>query len=356
MPIQFVGSSSAFSIDGQTAQVFLNNLTGGIDTAARTGDLVIISTGIGGTVDYTSSAYTVVADLYANDTHDANLFVRYVFMGATPLTSFSQGGTGNTATSMALVAHVFRGVSTAMPISPAVATATGINSFRANPPAVTPSFDNSWIYVVGAGSDATVGSFSTMGLSNFVAVSAADTSSISLGAGYRPDVSTTYDPPAFTNTATDTANGSWAAATLALVPTIDGVAEDSVSFLGQSGGRVVLEAAGLSDLSLSGASIASLADAPTEIRATLYNANGQPYPAGTPVFIYNEDGTLALATEVGQISGVMPNALLPLGDGEVAVRFANGDFQRRFIVVAPNVDASGLVTNVLTATQLSWTG
>lgn len=95
---------------------------------------------------------------------------------------------------------------------------------------------------------------------------------------------------------------------------------------------------------------------PTEIREVLKDATGANYPNGTKVYCYSATGALEWTGAVGQVTGSPQNtghaSVLPAGPGEVVFEFNNGDLAQRYLVVDPGVDADGLVTNLITPTQL----
>ena len=228
MAIEFVGRSSV-SQQGETSGTMtmsLTALTGGIDTAARTDDLVVIVWGIGSSGDramaITTTGYTVISELYANDTSDTNLEVAYKRMGPTADTSVVFPNSGSSNNGNAALAYVFRGVDPTTPLDVTSTTATGINSGRPNPPPITPTTAGTVILVAGAAANSAMAVFtqSTGELSNFFSLLRTEQFDIAVGAGTFNWVATPFDPIVWAGGTTNTA-ASWAAVTLALRPAND---------------------------------------------------------------------------------------------------------------------------------------
>ena len=130
--VSFVGSAENSSVGNTDTTVDLTTITG-----LAQDDLVIVTGGIGDDdnvnhdVIVNTTGYTEVADLFADDTDDANVAVWYKFMGATPDTSVVvEGSTGGTDSSIAVVVMVFRGVNTTTPMDVTPTTVTGINTMH----------------------------------------------------------------------------------------------------------------------------------------------------------------------------------------------------------------------------------
>jgi hypothetical protein len=137
-------------------------------------------------------------------------------MGGTPDTSVQVSGTGSTNNAGRVTVFVFRGVNGTTPIDVTATTATGINTGRPTPPAITPTTSGAWIYSMGAsGNQAPLAFTST--LPNFITATQGDTTSVTIGSGAFEWVSGTYTPAQFGGNSTST-NYSWAAVTLALRP------------------------------------------------------------------------------------------------------------------------------------------
>jgi hypothetical protein len=157
--IQFVGVQT-LGRAGTTssATIDLTALSSGISSAAAAGDLVIAAFSTGSDTQRTlaitdgANDYTeVTPQLYSNDTYDVNLRVAYKFMGGTPDTTITFGGTGSIDDAGACLVLVFRGVDSDAPIDIVVQTATGINTANHSPPTITPATAGAWPICFGAG-------------------------------------------------------------------------------------------------------------------------------------------------------------------------------------------------------------
>lgn len=236
MAIQYVGgktSSKVGATTGVTDVTINTGLTGGIDSAVRTGDLVIGIFATGSTADRTlwindssNAAMTLLgSELYGNDTNDCNLRVVYKRMGASPDTFVRFGPTGNAADAGAMQVRVYRGVSADTPFDGVtVTTATGIDTTAVNPPSITPATRGAWIFMAGAGGHANGQlTFATTPsyLSNFLTNGGSnDTQDVSLGTGdYTAWTSSAYDGATWTvPTGTGVLSSSWAALCAVLRP------------------------------------------------------------------------------------------------------------------------------------------
>ena len=231
MAIQFVGSLNITKGTTVNANVNINltALTGGIDTAARAGDLVIIANQTADTnsapatiniKDPSGTAYTTAgSQLYANDTTDINLLVGYKVMGSTPdaTATFAQSTSvvhGGFAT-----AYVFRGVDPNNPMDVAAVTAQGGNSANVAPASITPVTAGAVICIAGA-TGHQVGAVNVGGtsyLSNVLAQNYNSTTDCSAAMGHVAWTSGAYSPAAWTLAGSALAH-CWAAVTMALRP------------------------------------------------------------------------------------------------------------------------------------------
>ena len=218
--LQYVNGTSATNVAGSaTYNVSLSGL------GIAEGDLVVVVTGFGGTADgnpgVTTTGYTEVFDLYANDTRDTNLSVNYKIMGATPDTQVTVNGSGNTANGAATVVHVWRGVDATTPMDVAATSATGIDVNTPDSPAITPITAGAYVLTVGGGSrnNTAVTMTTPTGYANSVSIQGND-STISFHAGIASKAwsgSGAEDPAAWGTSSTFTSD-SWAAGTLVLRP------------------------------------------------------------------------------------------------------------------------------------------
>ncbi len=201
----------------------LTSLTGGIASAPAAGDLVIAYISIAGasvSSNLDATGYTQLAAITQADTVDSGLTVYYKFMGATPDTVLTLAtGTGDANDSGALAIQVFRNVDPNK-ISAAV-TAGATNSAIANPPAITPTIDNSVIIAGGAaGHTNGAQTFSSSDLTNFITVGSNDGYDATVGMGYKVwnTGDGTFDPAAFAFSGTTSASYSWNAVTFSIGP------------------------------------------------------------------------------------------------------------------------------------------
>lgn len=217
-----VGSKSVgFAGTLSNAVISLTDLTGGIDTAPQSGDMVVIAYCVGsgsGTpaLSFVTSGYTTLASLFSDDTADTSLVAGYKFMTGTPDTSVTVSDTDNTASAGAVAVMVFRGVDPSTPLDVATTTSTGINGGRPTPPAITPTTPGAIIGMFGGSGNQAPAVF-VSGLSNFITRTQGDTNSITVGAGTYSWISGTYTPVQWTGNTTST-QASWASATFALRP------------------------------------------------------------------------------------------------------------------------------------------
>lgn len=193
------------------------------------GDIVVVSTGFGGSVGSgtscsgnNSGAYTGAgAQAFANDTRDTYYRMFYAVQGASPDTSLTIGRGSYSSFGGAAAVQVWRGVDTSTPLDVTGTPSTTTNGSRGDPPSVTPTTSGAVVIAGGAGTQVdTGGSAFTVpsGMSNGVSV-------ISVGSSYTVGVwiasaawtSGAYNPPAWTDGQTNTSSSA-AAQTIALKP------------------------------------------------------------------------------------------------------------------------------------------
>ena len=194
-------------------------------------DLIIVALGIGDndgvdfTMSMTSSGYTLVtgADLFADDTQDANLGVFYKFMTASLDSTVVGNGQGGNDAGVSEAVIAFRGVDTTTPFdSTTPTTATGLNTYDADPPSIDHSGTaGNWV-VIAACSGTTLGAgatytFPTNYTTNGQEDRGNDTSDVTTGLGYNTSPSDPEDPGAFAHNGTDSTNFCWCAVTMALL-------------------------------------------------------------------------------------------------------------------------------------------
>jgi hypothetical protein len=230
MAIQFVGSASGGNGSAATPYaVSLTALSGGIGSAPITGDFVLVFTGFAtdnnGDPGVASPTATEVADLYVNDTNDANLSVSYFFAGASPPTSISVNGSGNSTHANSTSVMVFRGVNPTTPLDVVTTTNAGASSNTASPPSITPVSANTVIVLASLIATASAGT---------VTIPAGYTGGLlgsGTGSGKGSSVRAAYkanptagvvDNPGNMTCSNGGAGSSWAAATVVLRPALGG--------------------------------------------------------------------------------------------------------------------------------------
>lgn len=147
--ISFVGWAAEASPTADVEiTVSLTSLTGGIDTAARAGDVVVFVHAARTSADpdvnmgAVTSGYTELADIYANDFYEMNLSASWKRMNSTPDTSVvSTSPYGRSAG----IVYVLRNVNSITPIDVTTTTSVTINTGIAVPPAITPVTYNSLV-------------------------------------------------------------------------------------------------------------------------------------------------------------------------------------------------------------------
>lgn len=227
MAISYVGGQTNFILGSTTADATITfALTGGTDATPLNGDLVVICVaasraGPAGVTSLIGGSYTSTTQLTANDAQDSASQVHYKFMGGTPDTTFTVTRSGDTASGQAWTVHVFRGVDSTTPLDTTTTTATGLDTGRPNPAAITPVTTGAWIYI-GTGCAAANGVGATFTYSAFTAVLTTlcdeTTNEAVVGSGYYDAwTSGAYDPAAST-TGPTSVNSSWTATTMAFRP------------------------------------------------------------------------------------------------------------------------------------------
>lgn len=258
MAIQYVGGQTALITATSGAQTITFNLTGGIASTPGTDDLVLVSYAEGASGDInlasaiSTSGYTQVAELFSNDSNDANLAVFYKVMGVSPDPSVRAKAPDSSQNGAACVIHVFRGVDTTTPLDTTSTTATGINTGNTDPAAITPATSGNVIIPFGCYAEGNVvrSYASPSYLSNFRQVNRVGTSyGIVTGSGYVTGQSAgvSYNPAVWAAN-NDSTSYSWAAVTLALraIPPDVSVSVTGVSATGAVGDVTVTAISGVS--------------------------------------------------------------------------------------------------------------
>jgi hypothetical protein len=227
--IEFVGYNTTAANGTSAKSVSLTSLSGGSDTQARKGDIVLVAVSAAGTSDLTitinTSGYTSLGELWSDDSYDTNLEAAWKIMGGTPDTSVSvqaSSGVGG----VAVAVYVFRNVDQSTPMDVTPTTATGGNTADANPAAITPVTAGSVIVLLAGAADAvgaaasvnfTGGPSGTAGFTQDRSGGTNDEWAAVAGAYYTGWSSGAYDAGAF-STAGGGTDASWAAFTIALRP------------------------------------------------------------------------------------------------------------------------------------------
>lgn len=220
--LQYVGGTSGANV-GTTSNVVvsLTGLTGGLASAPAANDLVVVVLSIGAITDktYNISGYNQLADLYANDTYDANLLIGWKLMLPTPDTSVTfTGGSGNITDAYAYAIHVWRNADQSNPIETAT-LATFTNTGIPDPTPVTPLTAGSQILVAACSAHVSATNlFTASYLSNFFTTVGNDTYDITVGLGSVAWTSGAYKPAAFTISMADSISYSACSATFSIKP------------------------------------------------------------------------------------------------------------------------------------------
>lgn len=230
MAITYVGGqSTVVTVTTPTTQTINFALTGGLASTPSAGDLVVVSYSEASGTDnaisgrISTSGYTFMTELYANDTYDSNLAVFRKFMGSTPDSSIVVIGATGTASGVTVNIAVFRGVDTTTPLDATTTTATGIDTGNVNPPAITPVTGGNVLVIFGtaASQNGATSLFSGPAyMTDFRQSARSGTSYRGVsGSGYVTGqaANVSYDPAAWT-ISSDATSKSWAAVTVALRP------------------------------------------------------------------------------------------------------------------------------------------
>lgn len=201
-----------------TVDISLTSLTGGSGSSAQEGDIVILSCSLAAVYDMTKtvqSGYTRQAELYANDAYDTNLWLETKIMGSTPDTVISLAKIGELSNSIAGHVMVFR-PSTGYSIEVGeVLTATGSNSGRPTPPAITPTVAGSVVVCAGSYALNSTTALTSSTLSNFTSVGNNHNYDLTSGMGSYAWSSGTFTPGQYGGGSTST-SASWAAISMVI--------------------------------------------------------------------------------------------------------------------------------------------
>lgn len=230
-PITYVGGAKG-GIGGAAGDytVSLTALTGGIDTAAAAGDIVIVATGVTALADIPATnpgcitaGYTELVDTRYNALRDNNYSLNWKIMGAVPDTSVSVYGAPGTAGGASTAIQVWRNVNIT-PVDVPVTTSNNLYGSAADCPSITPITAGCVIIAsqLGAGFGGATGLLVVpSGMTNLVTImntsGAIGASSWAGLASFSTWVSGAYDPAPFTGGHTDSTAGNTSAAGVTLV-------------------------------------------------------------------------------------------------------------------------------------------
>jgi hypothetical protein len=227
MAISYVGGQTAGRAGNTGTSVVTFSFSGGSNTTPSAGDLVVVTIVVGSAgrnpmIDLSAQGYTNLTQLNPNTASiDTSLCVCYKIMGGTPDTTVTMPSTGNNADAQRWSIQCFRGVDATTPMDVTPVSATGINTTRADPAAITPVTAGAWIVICAGGAAATATALTFAALTNVLSGATADTNDAVVGSGYYTAwTSGAYDPAASSTGSAVAAADSWAAYTLALRPTV----------------------------------------------------------------------------------------------------------------------------------------
>ena len=167
-----------------------------------------------------TAGYTEEAELFANDTYDANLSVSWKRMGSTPDSSVDVSGPGSSTHPARIIARGYRGVDTTTAMDVARTTATGTNGLLVDPPSITPTTSGALIVAWGCGAAnaaALSTAYSSSDLTDFTSGIVSNSYDLAYGVGHKSWTSGAFDAAAWTGTETATTD-SRASVVLALRP------------------------------------------------------------------------------------------------------------------------------------------
>jgi len=224
----------ALAVVGSYAEAFINsggnthtiNITD-IGSTPQEGDLLVAITGncwqsdLDRTTTVGAVTMTELADIFASDLTDVNMWAGYKVLDATDIAAdtvnFAGAVSADNASTIAI--FVIRSADETTPIDVTTATATGANTANANPPAITPVTEDALILVAAVGGSEAATSYTNNpdSLENLVNASGDDFKNSFIVAGSTPWVGGAFDPQVFTANVNSTSD-SWCAVTIAIRP------------------------------------------------------------------------------------------------------------------------------------------
>lgn len=258
MAITYLGEVSVThdgSVGGMT--VSLTSLSLQQDDVVVVGFLLASNTDR--SIGVNTAGYTEEAELFANDTYDANLSVSWKRMGSTPDSSVDVSGPGSSTHPARIIARGYRGVDTTTAMDVARTTATGTNGLLVDPPSITPTTSGALIVAWGCGAAnaaALSTAYSSSDLTDFTSGIVSNVYDLAYGVGHKSWTSGAFDAAAWTGTETATTD-SRASVVLALRPAtasgVTGTASDTVSVTGSAAGTVLVVGAATDTVAVTGA-------------------------------------------------------------------------------------------------------
>lgn len=218
MAISLVGTTKGSAANGANVDIDLTGLS------LAQNDLVVVMGGFSnaGNSGVSTSGYTEPVDI--GDTVTMSLSVAYKLMGASPDTSVTCLGSGDTLDATSYVVMAFRGVDTSSPLDATSVAAAGVSG-AVNSPSITTVTDGAAVISCGiqTASDSTVTPPS--GYGNAVVQNQSDSFSCTAMAAWKQ-----ISPAGAENPAAwaDIASSTWVAASVALRPSSAGTIEDGV--------------------------------------------------------------------------------------------------------------------------------
>ena len=259
-----------------------------------------------------TAGYTEEAELFANDTYDANLSVSWKRMGSTPDSSVDVSGPGSSTHPARIIARGYRGVDTTTAMDVARTTATGTNGLLVDPPSITPTTSGALIVAWGCGAAnaaALSTAYSSSDLTDFTSGIVSNSYDLAYGVGHKSWTSGAFDAAAWTGTET-AATDSRASVVLALRPAASGTSVN-LDTLAYSEALPDLTAAVNTPVALDSLGYtASLPDMTLEVPAVI-SLDSLSYAASLPDVSVSTGTTVAL--DALAYSASLPDATATVG-------------------------------------------
>ena len=358
MAITYLGEVSVThdgSVGGMT--VSLTSLSLQQDDVVVVGFLLASNTDR--SIGVNTAGYTEEAELFANDTYDANLSVSWKRMGSTPDSSVDVSGPGSSTHPARIIARGYRGVDTTTAMDVARTTATGTNGLLVDPPSITPTTSGALIVAWGCGAAnaaALSTAYSSSDLTDFTSGIVSNFYDLAYGVGHKSWTSGAFDAAAWTGTETATTD-SRASVVLALRPAAGGsgvtgtlaATETGTDTAAASGtvavsGSLTATEAGSDTLAATGAVAVSGALVASETGADTFAGAGSTTGAITGSMLAQEAGSdtfagVGAAVISGAVSAIEAGADVLAASGVVAVLLA-------MAVAEAGADVSAIVGSV----------